>query len=98
MGLAYLFISHDLSVVRHVADDIIVMYLGMAVEKGPIEAIFSAPQHPYTKALLSATPTADPAARKDRIKLSGRIAVAFVSTRRLPVCAALLESTGYLPL
>lgn len=73
LGLAYLFISHDLSVVRHVADDIIVMYLGRAVEKGPTDAVFSAPRHPYTKALMSATPRADPAARKDRIKLVGEL-------------------------
>ncbi len=73
MGLAYLFISHDLSVVRHVADDIVVMYLGRAVETGPKEAIFAEPQHPYTKALLSATPSADPRGRKDRIKLEGEL-------------------------
>ncbi|PVA06595.1 ABC transporter ATP-binding protein [Thalassorhabdomicrobium marinisediminis] len=73
LQLAYLFISHDLSVVRHVADDVIVMYLGRAVEKGPKEAVFSAPQHPYTRALLSATPSAEPQARRDRIKLSGEL-------------------------
>ncbi|MBI6630043.1 ABC transporter ATP-binding protein [Pontibaca salina] len=73
MGLAYLFISHDLSVVRHVADEIIVMYLGKAVERGPKADVFAAPRHPYTKALLSATPQADPAARKERIKLVGEL-------------------------
>lgn len=73
MGLAYLFISHDLSVVRHVADEIIVMYLGKAVERGPKDAVFAAPRHPYTKALLSATPQADPKARKERIKLIGEL-------------------------
>lgn len=71
LDLAYLFISHDLSVVRHVADEIIVMYLGRAVERGGTIDVFSAPKHPYTKALLSATPQADPTAVKDRIKLSG---------------------------
>ncbi|WP_138936380.1 ABC transporter ATP-binding protein [Roseovarius arcticus] len=73
LQLAYLFISHDLSVVRHVADEVIVMYLGRAVEKGPKEALFSAPQHPYTVALLSATPQADPTSVKKRIKLEGEL-------------------------
>lgn len=73
MQLAYLFISHDLSVVRHVADEVIVMYLGRAVEKGGRDAVFSAPQHPYAKALLSATPQADPRAPKERIKLEGEL-------------------------
>ncbi|MGB3242903.1 MAG: dipeptide ABC transporter ATP-binding protein [Sulfitobacter sp.] len=73
LQLAYIFISHDLSVVRHVADEVIVMYLGRAVEKGPKEALFSAPQHPYTVALLSATPQANPAGTKKRIKLKGEL-------------------------
>tara|TARA_R110002096_G_scaffold194300_7_gene376407 strand:+ start:436 stop:1407 length:972 start_codon:yes stop_codon:yes gene_type:complete len=73
LQLAYLFISHDLSVVRHVADEVIVMYLGRAVEKGSRDAIFAAPFHPYTKALLSATPQANPRAKKDRIKLEGEL-------------------------
>jgi dipeptide transport system ATP-binding protein len=69
--LAYVFVSHDLSVVRHIADEVMVMYLGRAVEVGPRETIFSRPQHPYTRALLSATPVADPAARRERIILKG---------------------------
>ncbi|MGJ8615541.1 MAG: ABC transporter ATP-binding protein [Sulfitobacter sp.] len=73
LQLAYLFISHDLSVVRHVADELIVMYLGRAVEKGSRDAVFEAPLHPYTKALLSATPQADPRAKKERIKLQGEL-------------------------
>jgi len=73
LGLAYLFISHDLSVVKHMADDIIVMYLGRPVETGPKAQIFASPRHPYTKALLSATPVADPMAKKERIKLEGEL-------------------------
>ena len=73
LQLAYLFISHDLSVVRHVADEVIVMYLGRAVERGSRDAIFQAPLHPYTKALLSATPQANPRVKKERIKLEGEL-------------------------
>jgi len=56
LGLAYLFISHDLGVVRHIAHDVMVMYLGLALEQGPKELIFKRPLHPYTQALLSSTP------------------------------------------
>ncbi len=59
-GLAYLFISHDLSVVRHVAGTVLVMYLGRVAEYGPAAAIFGQPLHPYTRALLAATPSTDP--------------------------------------
>jgi len=73
LDLAYLFISHDLSIVRHVADDIMVMYLGRPVEQGSSRTIFDDPRHPYTRALLSATPVADPTRRKDRIVLHGEL-------------------------
>ena len=73
LGLAYLFISHDLSVVKHMADDVIVMYLGRPVEFGNKDALFANPRHPYTRALLSATPVADPTAAKKRIKLEGEL-------------------------
>ncbi|MBA3326177.1 MAG: dipeptide ABC transporter ATP-binding protein [Rhodobacteraceae bacterium] len=73
LGLAYLFISHDLSVVRHIADDIMVMYLGRAIEIGAAKTIFAAPAHPYTVALMSATPSADPNRRKERIMLTGEL-------------------------
>ncbi len=71
--LTYLFISHDLSVVEHISDEVGVMYLGDLVEMGSKEDIFRNPLHPYTKALLSAAPVPDPAARTDRIILEGSI-------------------------
>jgi dipeptide transport system ATP-binding protein len=70
-ALAYVFVSHDLSVVRHIADEVMVIYLGNSVELGERAAIFDRPQHPYTQALLSATPVADPTAKRQRILLSG---------------------------
>lgn len=73
MHLAYLFISHDLSVVRLISDEVMVMYLGRPVEQGDKEVIFQNPLHPYTMALLAATPHVDKSARKGRILLSGEI-------------------------
>ena len=75
--LAYLFISHDLSVVKHIADEVMVIYLGSAVELGASATIFRDPRHPYTRALLSATPVADPAAKKERIILKGELPSPF---------------------
>ena len=71
LGLAYLFISHDLAVVRHIAHDVLVMYLGLAMEQGPKERIFTRPLHPYTQALLASTPGISAAERRDRIALKG---------------------------
>ncbi|MCH7929522.1 MAG: ABC transporter ATP-binding protein [Proteobacteria bacterium] len=71
--LAYVFISHDLSVVRHIADEVMVMYLGRPVEQGPVEAIFGAARHPYTKALLASTPHVDPRQRTERVRLEGEL-------------------------
>lgn len=68
LALSYIFISHDLSVVEHLADHVAVMYLGKIVEYGPKEQIFSNPQHPYTKALLSSTPYIDPNGEKKKFK------------------------------
>jgi dipeptide transport system ATP-binding protein len=72
MGLAYLFISHDLGVVRHIAHDVLVMYLGHAVEQGPKDRIYARPLHPYTQALLSSTPGITGVRRK-RIVLKGEL-------------------------
>jgi peptide/nickel transport system ATP-binding protein len=71
-GVSYVFISHDLAVVRYVSDRIAVMYLGQIVDVGPSEQVFSPPHHPYTEALLSAIPTLDVGARA-RIKLRGTL-------------------------
>lgn len=73
MGMAYMFVTHDLSVVRHIANDILVMYLGQAVEKAPTEELFHRTLHPYTKALLSAIPSTDIHKLMQRIRLKGEI-------------------------
>ena len=71
LGLALLFISHDLPIVRHLCDRVIVMYLGRVMEEGTAERLFAEPAHPYTRALISATPRLDPARRTKRILLPG---------------------------
>ena len=73
LGVAYLFISHNLQVVRHIADAVAVMYLGRIVEYGPRDAIFSQPKHPYTRALLASTPVLSAAARRERTVLKGEL-------------------------
>jgi peptide/nickel transport system ATP-binding protein/oligopeptide transport system ATP-binding protein len=72
-GLAYIFISHDLAVVKHIADRIAVMYLGKIVETAPAEELFRQPRHPYTRALLAAVPVPDPGAARERALLEGDI-------------------------
>ena len=73
MNVAYVFISHDLSVVRHIADDVMVMYLGRVAEKGPTEEIFAKPLHPYTRALLASAPKIDPTQRVKTEPLTGEL-------------------------
>ena len=70
-GLSYLFISHDLHVVRYLADRVLVMYLGRVVEIGPVEALYRTARHPYTRALLAAVPSLDPARRTEHSSLAG---------------------------
>ena len=73
LGLAYLFISHDLGVVRHIAHDVMVMYLGLVMEQGGKRSVFTQPLHPYTKALLGSTPGLRGVARAERIVLKGEL-------------------------
>ena len=77
MGLTYMFVTHDLSVVRHIADDISVMYLGQLVETGPTRELFKNPLHPYTRALLSAIPSTDIRNPMKRVPLKGEITSAI---------------------
>lgn len=72
-GVAYVFISHNLSVVEHMADRVMVMYFGRSVEQAPKASLFAKPLHPYTRALLSATPSIDPARRALKIRISGEL-------------------------
>ena len=73
LGVAYLFISHNLQVVRHIADAVAVMYLGRIVEYGPRDGVFRQPKHPYTRALLASTPVLSAAARRERTVLKGEL-------------------------
>ncbi len=81
-----LFISHDLSVVRYLSDRIVVMYLGHILERGTTEQIFAPPYHPYTEALLSAVPIADPEVTKRKIVLEGNLPSAMKPPKGCPFC------------
>ena len=74
LGLTYIFVAHDLSVVKHISDRVAVMYVGKIVEIGDRDQVFSNPKHPYTAALLNAAPRTDPRARRERIPLRGEVA------------------------
>ena len=89
-----LFISHDLSLVRYLADRVVVMYLGTIAEQGSTDEVFAPPYHPYTEALLSAIPIADTAVKKKHIVLEGDIPVCGQSAARLPVPDALPAQAG----
>ena len=93
-GLTYLFIAHDFSVVRHIADRVGIMYLGHMVEIADRDEIFDHPLHPYTQALLSAAPLPDPVKerKRQRIILTGEIPSPVEQTRRLRVPSALSDS------
>ncbi len=90
-----LFISHDLSIVRYLADRVVVMYLGHIVEQGTTDQVFSPPYHPYTEALLSAVPIADTTRRQEAHRAGGRHSLGDEPAARLPVPDALpLEAAG----
>lgn len=106
MSLSYIFIAHDLSVVKHIADTIAVMYLGEIVEIGSTQELFLQPQHPYTQALLSALPRPNPERRQERIILQGEVPSptdpppgCYFSTRCpqvLPICREVRPKTKWL--
>jgi oligopeptide/dipeptide ABC transporter ATP-binding protein len=73
LGLTYILITHNLAIVRHVSDEIAVMYMGRFIEQGPTNAVFASPAHPYTRGLLAAQPEPDPDKRRDDLELEGEV-------------------------
>ena len=88
LGLAYLFIAHDLAVVKHISDKILVMYLGRVMEEASSEDLYNNPIHPYTQALLSAVPIADPVIERQRsfIELQGEVPSVINRAKGCPFC------------
>ena len=74
LGLTYLFVSHDLNVVKQISDNVVVMYVGRVAEYGPAQELFEHPKHPYTAALISSLPKPDPRQRGERLALQGEVA------------------------
>ena len=97
LGLTYLFISHDLAVVRHISQRVAVMYLGRIVEQAPTDALFAEPLHPYTQALLKAAPKPIAAAQAITPAVTGDIPNPIDRPTRLPLPSALPVAYGHLP-
>lgn len=94
MGLALVFVAHDLGVVRHISDEVLVMYMGAQMERAPAADLIRAPLHPYAKALLSAVPVPDPNVRIEPQMLEGRLAQPYGPAAWVPVCVALPAGNG----
>jgi len=97
LGLTYLFVAHDLSVVKHISERVAVMYVGRIVEMAPTAELFYAPRHPYTEALMSAVPKPDPRLRSERIILQGEVGRPGESAAGVLFQSTLPVRAGHLP-